>query len=1050
MGTAAAGHPRPGGPSTDYLDPALPVAERVEAILALMTDEQKLACFDGLPEITLADGRTLPARDNRFAEVLHGSGHHPDATLFPQAIGLGATWNTKLLERIGEVVSTEMRERDPDVLAAFGPVADIRSNPLAGRYEEGFGEDPLHVGAMVTAYAHGLRGRHPEYVRVLPQMKHFLGYNHELHRHRTSASMSVRALHEYQAVPYRKPVEAGAVLGAMTAYNLVNGVPSIISPIMDVLRSEWAPDGFMFLPDGWDAVNLNTTKGAPFDTWETPEGRDVPYPVALAAEEGREIDREEAFVHACGLMVKAGHTNLRDGSDLPFNAGAAEAIRRGLFGLSMADADRVARDWLTFLVRTGRLDGDACPYNRIEVREDAHTKPESRALALQAAREQLVLLKNDGGLLPLPSSTPRVAVVGPLADRNLRDYYSPLVADEHRVTPLQAITERLGEANVVHRTGNDVVAWSVDGRHVTVGPEGVLTATAETIGANESFEVYDWAHDQYMFRSTGSGRFLSADILARDDGPAGFTNQIGASGSGGAPLLAAVDEKMVDANAWFTFQNFHRRVEARSAAADREREVTIFGLNHVEADISAADAFHLGVAEDGTLPLAKGRPGTPLTETTVVDGPRAAAEAAAEVDYAVVVVGNHPLMNARECFDRPGLDLAPRQADLARAVAAAKPGRTVVVVVSSYPLAIGELAADPNVAAILYTSHAGQAAGTALAEALFGDYSPAGRLTSTWLADTGSLPEPGPETEEFRVNAVDMLEYDVISAGLTYRYSKAEAVYGFGHGLSYTTFAYGPLEAPEEVAAETPFTVALEVTNTGERASDEVVLLFASACDSAYGDRIPRMQLAGFERIADVAPGETRRVAIEVDPADLFVWDASRGERIVETGRYLLFVGAEAEGPQKEVHIEGETLAPLDLSETRNVWETATISRGVTYWEVSKRNTAARRGGYHSVGSRRAGDHVGFTKAVLDGATAVELRCATTAAAWADLTDPVVEVRADDAEGPVLAEVAVPITGDLQRFATVSAPLAGAEGTRDLYLRFRSGGIYLDSIRLRR
>ncbi|HEU5128775.1 MAG TPA: glycoside hydrolase family 3 C-terminal domain-containing protein [Glycomyces sp.] len=1051
MGPADTGHPRPGDHSADYLDPALPVAERVEAILALMTDEQKLRCFDGVPEMTLADGRTLPAHGNRFAEVLHGSGHHADATLFPQAIGLGATWDTELLERIGEVVATEMRERDPEVLAAFGPVADIRSNPLAGRYEEGFGEDPLHVGAMVTAYAHGLRGRHPEYVRVLPQMKHFLGYNHELHRHRTSASMGVRALHEYQAVPYRKPVEAGAVLGAMTAYNLVNGVPSVVSPIMDVLRSEWAPGGFMFLPDGWDSVNLNTTKGAPFDTWETPEGRDVPYPLALAAEEGREVDSEEIFVHACGLMVKAGHTHLRDGSDLPFNAGAAEAIRRGLFGLTMADADRVVRDWLTFMVSTGRLDGDACPYNRIEVRADAHTKPESRELALQAAREQLVLLKNEGGLLPLPPA-PRVAVVGPLADHNLRDYYRPQVADEHRVTPLQALTERLGEANVAHHTGNDVVSWSWDGRHVTAGPEGVLSATAETVGADESFEIYDWAHDQYMFRNVGNGRFVSADILSRNDGPASFTNQIGASGKGEGPLLAAADEKMVDANAWFTFQNFHYRQageRAETARGDR-REVTIFGLNHVEADISAADAFHVGVAEDGTLPLAKGRPGAPLTETTIADGPAAAAAVAAEADYAVVMVGNHPLMNARECFDRPGLDLAPRQADLARAVAAAKPGRTVVVVVSSYPLAIGELAADPNVAAIVYTSHAGQAAGTALAEALLGDFSPAGRLTSTWLAGIESLPQPGPRTEEFRVNAVDMLEYDVISAGLTYRYSDAEAVYGFGHGLTYTSFAYGDLEAPDEVPADAPFTVAFDVTNTGERASDEVLLVFAAARESAYGERVPRKQLAGFKREKDIAPGETRRAVIAIDPADLFVWDASRGERIVETGRYRFVAGPDAEGPGKDVRIRGGAIAPLDLAETRNVWEAATISRGVTYWEVSKRNTADRRGGYHSVGSRRPGDHVGFTRAVLDGATAVELRCATTAADWADLADPVIEVRADAADGPVLAEVAVPITGDLQRFEDASAPLHGAEGTRDLYLRFRAGGVYIDSIRLRR
>lgn len=1024
-----------------YLDTSRPVAERVEAILALMTDEQKLTCFRGIPAgLVLADGYELPPVDNRFDEVLHGSGHHENATLFPQAIGLGATWDTDLLERIGEVVSHEMRARDPEVLAAFGPVADIRSNPLAGRYEEGFGEDPLHVGAMVTAYAHGLRGRHEHWVRVLPQMKHFLGYNHELHRSRTSASMSVRALNEYQAVPYRKPVEAGAVLGAMTAYNLVNGVPSIIGPIMDTLRREWAPGGFMYLPDGWDAVNLHTTKGEPWDTWEVPEGRDVPYPASLAAEEGRELDEHEVGVYASALMLKAGQTNFADGSELPLGENAAEAVRRGLFGLTMADAEQVVRDWLTFLVRGGKLDGDACPYNRIEVVSHPEDRDESRELALQAAREQLVLLKNEA-LLPLEAA-PKVAVLGPLSDVNLRDFYSPLVPDDRRVTPLEAIGERSGVDDVVHDRGNDAVAWRADSGYVTVDDEGILRATAAEVGATETFEVFDWAHDQYMFRNHGTGAFVAANILHHDDGEATFTNQAGIAGSKSGPVLRADDEKMVDGHAWFTFQNFHYR--------NVGEQVSIFGLNHVEADISAADAFHVSVAEDGTLPLARGGAELPLSETVVEDGPERAAGLAAEADYAIVFVGNHPLMNARECFDRPGLDLAAHQARLVRKVAAAKPGRTAVVVVSAYPLAIGDIADDPNVGAILYTSHAGQAAGTAIAEALFGDYSPAGRLTSTWLADTDSLPKPGPVTEEFRVNEVDMLEYDVISAGLTYRYSEAEPVFEFGHGLTYTTFEYGPLELPKETSADAPFTAALDLTNTGDRASDEVVLLFARSLDSAYGDRTPAKQLAGFTRVKDLGPGETRRVEIEVDPQDLFVWDVVSGARIVETGNYAFFAGDEATAAERIVRIAGESIGELDLSETANIWEKATISKGMTYWEVSKLNTLARRGGYHSVASRRPGDLVGFTKVNLEGAKTIELRAATTAADWANLTDPVIEVRKGAADGPLLAEVTVPITGDLQKFEPAAAPLTGAGGTDDLYLRFRAGGVYLDTIRLAR
>lgn len=1022
-----------------YLDPTRPVAERVEAILALMTDEQKLACLNGVPETVLADGFTLPAHGNAFNEVLHSSGKKPDATFFPQAIGLGATWDTELMEAVGAAVAHEVRARDTDVYASFGPVADIRSNPLAGRFEEGFGEDPLHVGAMTTAYAWGLRGRHPVYVKTFTQMKHFLGYNHEWHRAQGSASMGVRAFHEYQVVPYRMPVEAGAVMGAMTAYNNVNGVPSIISPLLETLRSEWTEDGvFFFLPDGWDGVNLHTTKSEPWDTWQVDPRGDVPYPYGLAAEEGREIDFEdksgEIGVYASALMLHAGVSHFHDGSELPFVPNAGEAVRRGLLGVTMSHVERSVRDWLHFLVRTGKLDGDACEYNLIPADPHPQDRPESIALAHRAAREQLVLLKNTGAALPL-SDTASIAVLGPLADLNLRDFYSPTVPAERRPSPFQALRARFGQ--VAHHSGNDTIAWQAGDKYINVAANGALLARAETLGDTETFEVWDWAFEQHMFRHNATGKFVQANLLERNDGPATFENQAGASGGGG-PRLVAEHDVMEDGDAWFTHQNLHYR-----PAGDK---VELYGVNHVGA--MADGPFHVRLAEDGSLPMTKGPADPILTETLVEDGVAAAAAVAAEADWAIVFVGNHPMVNARECFDRPGLDLASRQADLVREVAAAKPGRTVVVVVSAYPLAIGDIDADPNVAAILYTSHAGQALGAALAEALAGDYAPAGRLTSTWLPDTSSLPKSGPRAEPFRVSDIDMLEYDVISAGLTYRYSKAEAIYGFGHGLSYTEFAYGDLQVPSIVDDTEPFTATIDVTNTGTRTADEVVLLFAGIAESAYGDRVPEAQLAGFARARDIAPGETRRVAIDVDPQTLFVWDVVRGERIVETGDYLFSVGTGSEGPEAEVRIEGDTILALDLSEAANVWEKATIAEGLTYWEVSKRNTLKREGGYHSTGSRRPGSHVGFTSAMLDGATAIELRTATTTADWTDLADPVIEVRTTTPDGPLLAEVQVPKTAGFQSFTTITAPLENAEGTHDLYLVFRTGGIYIDTIRL--
>jgi beta-glucosidase len=231
-----------------YRDPAAPLAARVDALLALMSDEQKLGCLAGIPELTLADGFTLPGIGDAGVEGLHGAGHHPDVTMFPQAIGLGSSWDIELLEAVGRVVGTETRLRDPQALRVYAPVQDVRSNPLAGRYEEGYGEDPFLCGRLGTAYAFGIKGRHPVYLLAKPEMKHFFGYNHEWRRADSSSSMSCRAMHEYHLVPYRMPVAAGAVLGAMTAYNLVNGVPAIVHPALAALRDE-APDGFMFVPD---------------------------------------------------------------------------------------------------------------------------------------------------------------------------------------------------------------------------------------------------------------------------------------------------------------------------------------------------------------------------------------------------------------------------------------------------------------------------------------------------------------------------------------------------------------------------------------------------------------------------------------------------------------------------------------------------------------------------------------------------------------------------------------------------------------------------------
>jgi beta-glucosidase len=1053
-----------------YLDPTAPLDDRVHAILALMTDSQKLNCFTGVPATTLLDGFQLPSTTSGGVEGLHGSGQSASATMFPQAIGFGSTWDVELVESMGHVVGFETRSKNANSLRVWAPVADTRSNPLAGRFEEGYGEDPFLCGTLGTAYAFGIKGRDPFYILAKPELKHFFGYDHEWNRARSSSSMGCRALHEFNIVGYKMPIVAGAVLGAMTAYNLINGVPSNVNPIMQIARQDWAPGNFMFVPDAWDEFNLYNTKGAPYVyPLVRPANADISYAAGLSP---NPVDDATNRQTTAALLLRAGMTNFADGNGAGFNGASAAqgAMQAGILGVSMTEADRVVRDWLAYKIRTGALDGNVNPYNATVIPPNSNPQnlQSSRDLALLAAQEQIVLLKNDHNLLPLDAANlSTLALIGPLGDVNLRDYYSPKPADSARITPLQGIGARIGVDKVDFFNGTDTVAWesvafgtfataATGTAQMTAGYSAATTpidggyplGDGRHVTASQAFQVYDWGYDQNFFRSVATGNYVN-------------TNQAIVNN---ATQLRASQATMIDSNAaWNTNANFHY---LRNEDGTR----SIYGVDYIEDDqfyrrFTTGRYAQAGPGADHslapTLNYADFQSGGPdvqalakFREYLLEAGASRAAAVAAAADYAVVVIGNNVLVNARESQDRPGLALSPQQRALVHAAAAARPGKTVVVIVSSYPFAIKEIQDDPNVAAILYSSHAGQSAGTALASVLFGDYAPAGRLSATWLADESSLPKMGPDADGHDPQySVDMLEYDQLAAKLTYRYSEAEHVYPFGHGLSYTSFAYRDLSVPPIADAAQPFAVTFSVINTGAVPADEVVQVYLHARNSAYGDNVANKQLVGFQRVKTIAAGETRRVTIQVDPQDMFVWDAVTQSTIVETGSYDLVVGASSQDIRlsSTILIKGAAIGDLDLTTARNAWECYTISSGVSHWEVSKANTLARNGGYYSVTSRRDGDYIGFTKTTLNGINAIELRVATTTADWADVSRPAIDVRIDDPAGPLVGTGTFAATGGLHDFITTRAALhnlPGTRGTHNLYLIFRAGGIYLDTLRL--
>ncbi|BCJ62583.1 glycoside hydrolase family 3 C-terminal domain-containing protein [Micromonospora endophytica] len=775
---------------------------RVEDLLARLTLPEKIGLLHqwqaAVPRLDLPGFRT-------GTEALHGVAWLGEATVFPQVIGLASSWNPDLLRAIGAAVGDEVRAKhhaDPDRvgLNVWAPVVNPLRDPRWGRNEEGWSEDPWLTGRLATAYAHGLRGDHPERLRTAPTVKHFLGYNNETDRATTSSDLPPRVLHEYELPAFRAPLAAGAAVAAMASYNLVNGVPAHLSPLIDAELRRWAPGEVLVVGDAEAVSNI-------------------------AGVQGHRPDHVSGFAAALRAGIDSFTENGTDSE--PTRQRLTEALRRGL--ISTADVDRAVRRILTLRLRLGDLDPPHTdPY--AATGPQVVDCPAHRELARKAARQSVVLLHHTG-LLPLPSQS-RVAVLGPLADVVYEDWYSGTLP--YAVTTYQGLAERLPQ--VTTHPGADRIRLRLADRYVGCPDDdagGPLTVGAEAT----DFDVYDWGRDTVALRAVGNGRHVGAD----DDGV--LVND--RPGPGG----------------WVVRETFQfdplpdGAVLLRHLATDRYVTVDTDGRLRVDGDgPQAATAF--------TIDL-------------VADGVAEAAALAAAADVAVVALGNHPMVGGRETEDRVDLALPARQEALLRAVHAANP-RTVLVLTSSYPYAIGW--AREHLPAVLWSAHGGQEHGTALAEVLLGDAEPGGRLTQTWYADDAELP--------------DLFDYDVIGADATYLYYRGDPLFPFGHGLSYTDFAYSGLRlSASTVTVGAQVEVSVEVTNTGARTGEEVVQLYTRQRRSRV--KQPLRQLRDFARVT-LAPGERQTVTLRLRTAELTWWDADRGGYVVEDATHSVLVGRSA------------------------------------------------------------------------------------------------------------------------------------------------------------
>ena len=673
-----------------FQNPELPIRDRVADLVSRFTLEEKIGL---MPQYQTAVERLGVKPYKHGTEAAHGIAWLGEATSFPQPIGLGCTWNPELLERIGSAIGDEARvfyQRDParNGLTLWAPTVDMERDPLWGRTEEAYGEDPHLTGELTTGLVKGIQGPHPVYRKAIATLKHFLGNNNEKDRCRCSASIDPRNMREYYLKAFEPAFRKGGALSMMTAYNSINGTPAILHPdVNQVVKGEWEMDGFI-VSDAGDMIGLV---------------KDHHY--------------FETYKEAVAASVKSGIDSITDETDMTC-AAIREALSEGL--LEEGDLNRALTN--TFRVRflLGEFDPDECnPYAGLP--DDTVCKPEHAALSLEAARESIVLLKNERQMLPLDSNAvQRVAVIGPLGDVVFRDGYSGTCP--YKVTPLQGIRAKMKEGSVVHVNGSDRVRLrAVTGKYVGVSSDpaenSALKADRLDACSAETFQLADWGFGSVTLQALSNGKFVTTDDVT---------------------VTASADEVY----GWYVKEEF-RPV----GGPDGTMLLTAWNGSPVSLPGEEAGCFRMEVITDG------------LQEAI------AAAEAS---EVAVVVVGNNPLINGRETSDRPDLTLADSQEKLIQEVSRVNPN-TIVVVIGSYPFAINGV--EEKIPAVLYLSHAGQELGNALADVLFGDYNPAGRLNMTWYRSTDQLP--------------DIMDYDIRKGKRTYQYYDGQSLYPFGYGLSY-------------------------------------------------------------------------------------------------------------------------------------------------------------------------------------------------------------------------------------------------------------------------
>ncbi|EJL64089.1 glycoside hydrolase family 3 C-terminal domain-containing protein [Flavobacterium sp. CF136] len=820
-----------------FKNPNLTTEQRVDDLVSRMSIDEKISqLMDSSPAIE----RLGVPEYNWWNESLHGVARAGYATVFPQSISIASSWDRQLIFDVANVISDEARAKHHEYLRRgqhgmyqgltfWSPNVNIFRDPRWGRGHETYGEDPFLTGQLGLKYVNGLQGTNEKYLKVIATAKHYAVHSGpEPSRHLFNAETSDIDLYETYLPAFRTLVKEGHVYSVMGAYNRFRGESCSASPFLfNILRNVWGFDGYIV-----------SDCGAVTDIWKYHKiTGDAATASALALKDGLDLE--------CGSSFKS----------------LKEAIDRKL--ISEADIDIAVKRLFTARFKLGMFDPEEI-VSYAQIPYSVNNNSAHDWLARVASQKSIVLLKNQNNTLPLSRDIKTVAVIGPNANdvQSLWGNYSGVPSNP--ITVLKGIQNKLEpNTKVLYAKGTDlakgVPAMKVVPSIYLQNENGIQGLTGEYFDNTEwqgkpLFTRIDDTIDFHWDIDTPDPRLKMGNYSVK------WTGYIIAPKTGtynisewSKPFMTIEIETGKTSGGK---NNHHPRIRPQKIELEAEKKYKI-------------TVKYQNFYGDAIAQLLWAEPQENVLQEAV--------QVAGQADAIVLVLGLNERLEGEEMKveadgfeggDRTSLDLPSNQEELMKAMTATgKP--VILVLINGSALSINW--ANDHVPAILTAGYPGQQGGNAIADVLFGDYNPAGRLPVTYYKSTEQLPA--------------FENYDM--KGRTYRYFQKKPLYPFGFGLSYTKFKYSNLKLPTNVTPEKDFEILVDVTNIGERDGDEVIELYLK--DEKASTPRPILQLEGFERV-NLKKGETKTVRFTITPRQLSLIN-KKGQRVIEPGWFTISVG---------------------------------------------------------------------------------------------------------------------------------------------------------------